>query len=135
MSTNQLQTVPSVLLVIKLCAFCVPTICIAYTGCVCPAADNGVLRTGRCFERVSHRRICPEYVPPNRRFEWKGENVTESTSDCLTEVMSRALHWKMESLLVSERRIQGVRGGEDSKLQRYHLARLERQDFCCTMRH
>ena len=82
MSTSQLHTVPSVLLVIRLWAFCVPTICIAYTGCVCPAADNGVLRTGKCLDRVSQSKICPEYVPPNIRLEWNGENVTDSTSDC-----------------------------------------------------
>ena len=81
MSTSQLQTVPTVLLVMRLCAFCVPTICIAYTGCVCPAADSGVLSTGKCFERVSQRRICPEYVPPKMRLEWKGEKVVERTSD------------------------------------------------------
>ena len=81
MSTSQLHTMPSVLLVIRLCAFWVPTICIAYTGCVCPAAERGVFRTGRCLERVSHSRIWPEYVPPKIRFEWKGENVTERTSD------------------------------------------------------
>jgi len=57
MSTNQLHTVPSVLLVIRLCAFCVPTMCIAYTGCVCPAADSGVFSTGKCFARVSHNNI------------------------------------------------------------------------------
>ena len=57
MSTNQLHTVPSVLLVIRLCAFCVPTMCMAYTGCVCPAADSGVFNTGRCFARVSHNNI------------------------------------------------------------------------------
>lgn len=83
MSTSQLHTVPSVLLVIKLCAFWVPTICIAYTGCVCPAAERGVLSTGRCFDRVSQSRICPEYVPPNTKFEWNGENVTERTSDLI----------------------------------------------------
>lgn len=69
MSTSHEQTVPSVLLVIRLCAFCVPTICIAYTGWVCPAADNGVFSTGKCFDRVSHSSICPEYVPPNTRLE------------------------------------------------------------------
>ena len=81
MSTSQLHTSPSVLLVIKLCAFCVPTICIAYTGCVCPAALKGVFSTGRCLLRVSHNNICPEYVPPKIRFALNGENATDSTSD------------------------------------------------------
>ena len=82
MSTSQLHTKPSVLLVIRLCAFCVPTICIAYTGWVCPAALNGVFKTGRCLLLVSHSRICPEYVPPNTKLALKGEKHTDSTSDC-----------------------------------------------------
>jgi hypothetical protein len=82
MSTSQEHTVPSVELVMRLCAFCVPTICIAYTGCVCPAAESGVLSTGRCFARVSQSRIWPEYVPPKTRLAWNGEHATDSTSDC-----------------------------------------------------
>lgn len=106
MSTSQLHTMPSVLLVIRLCAFCVPTICMAYTGCVCPAADSGVLSTGKCFDRVSHRRICPEYVPPNIKFEWNGENVTERTSDWMQlhgyklhgpKTMARTCEWNTNS--------------------------------------
>ena len=82
MSTSQLQIRPSVLLEIRLCAFCVPTICIAYTGCVWPAALRGVFNTGKCLLRVSHNKICPEYVPPNTRLALKGEKATERTSDC-----------------------------------------------------
>ena len=67
-----------------------------------PAADNGVFNTGKCFARVSHNRICPEYVPPKMRFEWNGENVTESTSDCTKVCMTalltkhRRTHLRME---------------------------------------
>ena len=81
MSASQLHTSPSVLLEMRLLAFCVPTIFIAYIGYVCPAADSGVFNTGRCFARVSHSRTCPEYDPPKMRVGWKGEKVTESTSD------------------------------------------------------
>lgn len=64
MSVSQLQTRPSVLLDTRLFAFCVPTIFMAYIGYVCPAEDNGVLSTGRCFARVSHKSTWPEYEPP-----------------------------------------------------------------------
>lgn len=60
MSASQLQTSPSVLLVIRLFAFCVPTIFMPYIGYVWPAAERGVFRTGKCLARVSHRSTWPE---------------------------------------------------------------------------
>ena len=81
MSANQLHTNPSVLLETRLFAFCVPTIFMPYIGYVWPAADSGVFKTGRCLARVSHKRTWPEYEPPKISVGWKGEKVTERTSD------------------------------------------------------
>lgn len=134
MSTSQLHTMPSVLLVIRLCAFCVPTICMAYTGCVCPAADSGVLSTGRCFDRVSHRRICPEYVPPNIKFEWNGENVTERTSDWMQlHEFSNYRGRKRRHAPVNGTQTLVARASGGSTPQQCRRARLVLPGSCCTM--
>lgn len=49
---------------------------------VCAAADRGVLWTGvRRWLRLSHRTICPEYVPPTTRLGWNLANPTDTTDD------------------------------------------------------
>lgn len=50
---------------------------------VCAAADRGVLWTGvRLLLLLSHRTICPEYVPPTTRLGWNLANPADITSDC-----------------------------------------------------
>lgn len=49
---------------------------------VCAAADRGVLWTGvRLLLLLSHRTICPEYVPPTTRLGWNLANPADITSD------------------------------------------------------
>lgn len=49
---------------------------------VCAAADSGVLWTGvRLLLLLSHKTICPEYVPPTTRLGWNLANPTDITSD------------------------------------------------------
>lgn len=46
------------------------------------AADRGVLWTGvRRWLRLSHRTICPEYVPPTNRLGWNLAKPTDTTGD------------------------------------------------------
>ncbi len=53
--------------------------------CVCTVwaeAERGVLCTGvRLLLRLSHRTICPEYVPPTTRLGWNCANAADITAD------------------------------------------------------
>lgn len=107
-SRLQEHILPSVETLIRLLAFWVPTTFTQYTGCckdnegdislvlntnqteptgvhstVCAAADSGVLCTGvLLLLLLSHRTICPEYVPPTTMFGWNFANDVDITADC-----------------------------------------------------
>lgn len=50
---------------------------------VCAAADRGVLCTGvLLLLLLSHRTICPEYVPPTTTLGWNLANAADVTADC-----------------------------------------------------
>lgn len=50
---------------------------------VCAAADRGVLCTGvLLLLLLSHRTICPEYVPPTTTLGWNLANAADITADC-----------------------------------------------------
>lgn len=53
---------------------------------VCAAADRGVLWIGvRLLLLLSHRTICPEYVPPTTTLGWNLANDADITADCQRE--------------------------------------------------
>lgn len=50
---------------------------------VCAAAERGVLCTGvLLLLLLSHRTICPEYVPPTTTLGWNLANAADITADC-----------------------------------------------------
>ena len=60
MSKLQLHILPSVEMLMRLWAFCVPTTLALYTGCVWALALSGLRWTGvRLLWRLSHRTIWP----------------------------------------------------------------------------
>lgn len=61
---------------------------------VCAAADRGVLWTGvRRWLRLSHRTICPEYVPPTTRLGWNLAKPTDTTGDWANSQREKRRGW------------------------------------------
>ena len=61
--------------------------------------DNGVFCTGVLFLfRLSHKTICPEYVPPTMRFGWNFAKQTDITADYRKE---NSIHLKKLEIVKS----------------------------------
>ena len=60
---------------------------------VCAAALSGVRWTGvRLLFLLSHRTICPEYVPPITRFGWNLAKQEDITEDCKWKIFTSKNH-------------------------------------------
>lgn len=105
---------------------------------VCAAADKGVLWTGvRLLLLLSHRTICPEYVPPTTRLGWNFAKPADITSDWTRKVSAFKDYvlflWCMFflSLLGNERCTRGCFScTSGSRPEPLHRARVERPRCC-----
>lgn len=80
LSRVQEHNLPSLLILIRLWAFCEPTTCMQCMGWVWDAADREDRWTGvRLLLRLSHMTIWPEYVPAITRLGWKLAKQQEVT--------------------------------------------------------